>query len=745
MKPILPSLLFAMLLLAARGQAEDAARLPAPTGLLCELLGDRGAEPILDPKPEFSWEVRGSQSDSVQSAYQIRVTRERGGPVRPQTEDWDSGQVRSDRSTAVSYGGAGLKPHSTYWWQVRVWDQAGRASGWSEPRRIETGVFPEGDPAGDARITQARYSIQQTEVAPREVVTLAEGPNAHYFLDFGKAAYAGLKLTLTSNAPNQKVIVHLGEALASPRHLNPKPGGSIRYRRVELPLQPGARTYIVPLDPKDARRMPAAIGPVMPFRYVEIENCPCPVTRDSARQVTAHYPFDDRASEFTCSDPRLQQVWDLCKYSMKATSTFGVYVDGDRERLPYEADAYINQLGHYSVDREFSLARYSHEYLLLHSTWPTEWHLHSILMAWADYMHTGDAESLAEFYPDLQAKTLRSLAREDGLISTVQPPVGKELLNAIHLDRAIKDIVDWPLAERDGYDMRPVNTVVNAFHYRSLVLMARIAEALEKKADAASYRQAAGRVLRTINEKLFNPETGLYLDGEGSTHSSLHANMFPLAFGLVPPERREKVTAFLKSKGMACSVYAAQYLMEALYGVGEAEYARKLMVAPGDRSWAHMLDTGTTITLEAWDNKYKPNQDWNHAWGAAPANLIPRCLMGIEPLEPGFRRVRIRPQLGGLSQASITVPTIRGPIRLNCTGSAERFVADLELPANTRADVYLPKLDAKFRTVVDVKDAPSSDLRSDKPILAREEGNFLVVAGLGSGRHVLVCRPSPAR
>jgi hypothetical protein len=297
--------------------------------------------------------------------------------------------------------------------------------------------------------------------------------------------------------------------------------------------------------------------------------------------------------------------------------------------------------------------------------------------------------------------------------------------------------------------MRPVNTVVNAFHYRSLVLMARIAEALEKKADAASYRQAAERVRRMINEKLFNPETGLYLDGEGSTHSSLHANMFPLAFGLVPPERREKVAAFLKSKGMACSVYAAQYLMEALYEAGEAEYARKLMVAPGDRSWAHMLDTGTTITLEAWDNKYKPNQDWNHAWGAAPANLIPRCLMGIEPLEPGFRRVRIRPQLGGLSRAAITLPTIRGSIRLNCTGSAERFVADLELPANTRADVYLPRLDAKSRTVFEAKPPLSPDRASDrepyKRLSARVEGDFLVLEGVGSGRHVLVSRPSSAR
>lgn len=69
----------------------------------------------------------------------------------------------------------------------------------------------------------------------------------------------------------------------------------------------------------------------------------------------------------------LNRVWELCRYSVKATSFAGIYVDGDRERIPYEADALLNQLCHYSVDREFTLARRSHEYLLNHATWPTEW------------------------------------------------------------------------------------------------------------------------------------------------------------------------------------------------------------------------------------------------------------------------------------------------------------------------------------------------------------------------------------
>ena len=51
--------------------------------------------------------------------------------------------------------------------------------------------------------------------------------------------------------------------------------------------------------------------------------------------------------------------------------------------------------------------------------------------------------------------------------------------------------------------------------------------------------------------------------------------MFPLAFGLVPETEIPSVTKFIKSRGMACSVYGAQYLMEALYNVGEDDYRRE--------------------------------------------------------------------------------------------------------------------------------------------------------------------------
>jgi hypothetical protein len=356
----------------------------------------------------------------------------------------------------------------------------------------------------------------------------------------------------------------------------------------------------------------------------------------------------------------------------------------------------------------------------------------SVLTAWQDYLFSGDPSRLVAHYNDLKADTLRALERDDGLITTVDPPVPASVYRAIHFKGKLKDVVDWPEGERDGYQMVAVNTVVNAFHCRALTLMADIAGTLGKTDDAADFRRAATRAVTSLNSKLFDPQSGLYVDGEGTMHHSLHANLFPLAFGLVPAERQPKVIEFIRSRGMACSVYGAQFLMDALFDHGRGADAVRLMTAPGDRSWRHMVeDTGTTITLEAWDTKYKPNQDWNHAWGAAPANLLPRMILGVEPLKPGYAQALIWPRCAGksaadtLSWARGKVPTPKGPISVDWHQSAAGFQMTLELPSQTSALVRLPS-DWGERGVVDAK-----------PITGQIHGDTIEIELSTPGKHVL--------
>ncbi len=142
---------------------------------------------------------------------------------------------------------------------------------------------------------------------------------------------------------------------------------------------------------------------------------------------------------------------------------------------------------------------------------------------------------------------------------------------------------------------------------------------------------------------------------------------------------------------MACSVYAAQHLLDGLYQAGAEDYALSLLTSTKERSWAHMIyDVGSTISLEAWDDKFKPNQDWNHAWGAAPANLIPRRLMGIMPIAPGFKKARIHPQIGSLKEASIKHPTPLGPITLSIRRKGEKWDIEIAIPKGMTAEFVQP-------------------------------------------------------
>jgi hypothetical protein len=281
--------------------------------------------------------------------------------------------------------------------------------------------------------------------------------------------------------------------------------------------------------------------------------------------------------------------------------------------------------------------------------------------------------------------------------------------------------------ETDDFVFTDYNIVVNMFHYQALRLLSEMAAVLGKPQEQAQFTKDAGRVKDRINKLLFDSKTGLYRDGIDTKHSSLHANMYPLAFGIVPEKNKQKVLDFIHSRGMACSVYGAQFLVDAVYNANDAAYGLQLLSSTGIRSWYNMIRAGSTVSMEAWDNKYKSDQCWNHIWGAAAGNLIARKLMGIEPLEPGFRKIRIKPQPATLRQAEIKVPSIRGDIFVSFENLPdEKFTMEVEIPANTTAEVWLPKLSGKYRLTVD-----------DVSQKGEVDGLFVKVKA-GSGKHRFV-------
>ncbi len=568
----------------------------------------------------------------------------------------------------------------------------------------------------------------------KPVATRQLGPG-HWFIDFGRAAFGNVQLTVPAAVAKATVAVHLGEAVTNKNRINRNPGGTVRYQQHALKLEgPGEYrpqlTWAPPGWMKDGwLNLPPDMPQVMPFRYVEIENAPAGFSVDWVQRVYWTIPFDDDASHFVSSSEELNRVWEFSKYSIKATTFLGLYVDGDRERKPYEADALLNQLCHYCTDDDYQTARLTHEYLLQYPTWPTEWRLQSVLIAWYDFLWSGNDESLKRHYETLKSRAMLDRRADNGLFvgyPTRSKPPGLE------------DIIDWPAGERDDYDMSAVSkTVVTAFHYQALVYLEKIARQLGKSQDAKQFARQAEQTLTSFNDQLWDDKQQCYVDGVDpktgvkSLHASSHANFFPLAFNMVPTERIPAVTKLLKQKGMVCSVYGSQFLLDALYASGEGEAALELLTSRGLRSWLNMMDkVGTTVALEAWDPTLKPNLDWNHAWGAAPANIIPRGLMGIEPIAPGFTRFQVKPQLGSLRSASVKMPSPRGPISLSVEQNSEAaWKATIDVPQGAVAEFHVPTTN---QDQVQVNSAPLA--------IIRQYAGRMVIE-LSSGTHTISIQP----
>lgn len=132
---LLKQLLLAAALVVAIPAVADVANI-VPSALTCEY----ESSPVLDiQNPRLSWvNLNPSQRQgAAQSAYRIRVA------TSPDFKEvvWDTGKELSSESAFITYKGKPLASRTSYWWQVMVWDEQGRASAWSAPARWHMGLL----------------------------------------------------------------------------------------------------------------------------------------------------------------------------------------------------------------------------------------------------------------------------------------------------------------------------------------------------------------------------------------------------------------------------------------------------------------------------------------------------------------------------------------------------------------------------------------------------------------------------
>lgn len=542
------------------------------------------------------------------------------------------------------------------------WDLRHEPVGWTEPG-FDDGTWRASVAAGpiDGLAAAPIEPVGLHDVRPASVTKVAEG---RWLVDLGREIVGGLALGVTA-AAGDTVEVRLGEQL--------NPDGTVRH------VLRAGNTYREVWTLRDGAQRVEHWG-YRGFRWAELRT-----GLDLSRAIILgrawRLGWVATDASFSSSDTGLNRVWELCRYSIEATRA-DMYVDTPtRERGPYEGDALINQLSEYAVQRSYALARWSNRYLIRRGTWPTEYRLMCAVMAWHDYLATGDDRQLAEDYDLIAGKNLTAHLNGQGLVAKDPGQTSQDL----------GDLVDWPATNRDGYVFTTVNTVVNAFQYAAFDRLARCAEALGRADEATALRGLAGTLSAAMCSTLLDTPNGRFFDGVGTTHSAQHATAFPAALGVtdgLPDDVQARLADTLAAGGNRVSVYGAQFLLEALFRLGRADAALALMTSTATNSWLHMLDDLTaTIVTEAWDPALKANMTFSHAWASAPANVIARYVLGVQVVAAGAAEFLIRPRTGALTAVDGTVPSIRGPVSIALRRADGGYSLRVTLPPNATGTI----------------------------------------------------------
>lgn len=390
--------------------------------------------------------------------------------------------------------------------------------------------------------------------------------------------------------------------------------------------------------------------------------------------IGTHYPVEQEAKTIT-SDKDLNLVLDVCRHTLKYCRQM-IHLDSPQhcEPLACTGDYYIESLMTAMSFGDMSLAEFDilrtaellrmHDGRMYYATYSMIW----VLMLWDVYMLTAH-ESLLEECEDalsLLLERFETYIGENGLIET---PPDFMFVDWIYLDNISMFHPPKALGQ----------TCLCAFYYGALKAAEKIYEVLGETAESTHCIQKAEKLRAAMNELLYDPEKGLYFEGLNTPvpeellyehmpqnvekrYYLQHSNILCTCFGVCDDETAEKILKqVVEGKELGdCQPYFKHFLLEAIYNHSLCEkYTLKVV-----EEWKAPIKECPKGLVEGF---VKPEPaysfDHSHAWGGTPLYSVPKALLGLEILEPGYRRISISPKLLGLESAHIEVPTPYGMMR----------------------------------------------------------------------------------
>ena len=381
---------------------------------------------------------------------------------------------------------------------------------------------------------------------------------------------------------------------------------------------------------------------------------------------------------FSCDDEYFNRFWQKALYTLYVNMRDTYFDCPDRERAQWWGDAtilmgecfysYSTRVHHLMRKAILELCDFQRDDDCLHSPIPGIYNqeLPAQMLAsvstygfWNYYMNTGDLETIRRAYPHVRAYLNVWGTDETGL--TAERHGGW----------------DWG----DWGDHRDIRLLYAGWHYMALQSAANMADLLGLPVEAASYRTTMERVKKGYNA-CWDGTAYRHPGFKGDTDD--RAQALAVISGIAEPDKYPQITRLLHTQKHA-SPYMEKYVMEALFQMGQGEYA---MERCRERYGAMVNDPVHTTLYEGWGIGAEGygGGTWNHAWSGGPLTVIAQYLMGVSPTMPGWEQFRVCPQMVAFSRASITIPTVKGLVGVSFRKKGSRSRVTVTVPPGSRCE-----------------------------------------------------------
>jgi alpha-L-rhamnosidase len=447
------------------------------------------------------------------------------------------------------------------------------------------------------------------------------------------------------------------------------------------------------------------------WMQVTVRNADAGITITGLGAITENYPVEARGS-FTCSDPFLNQLWQVGAYTLRQCM-HDAWIDcPSREQRQWLGDATVESLVGWAafgpcitpLNAKFLIQAAEsqrpdgltqmyapgdhHTDGLLIPDWTLQW----ILNAVEHYRHTGDHGTIEQIMPAIQ----KALAWFERLTDAT----------GLLPDMPYWHFMDWAGVGRQGYA-----ATLNAQLAGTYASAAFLCEALGMARAAETYRAAARKIADALHESHWDARRGAYVDcvdpesgaqdprvsQHGNAAIALWADMADdrakaaldritddarLTFTAAPPIAPGGETLDPEEGVVLANTFYSHFVYEALAKHGRLEAAIALMRA----RFGPMLARGATTLWES----FEPTASLCHAFSASPTWQLSRHILGVYPVEPGYKVIGICPDLAGLDQAQGVFPTPLGDVHVCLCTCEGGFKAEIEGPIGVLLKIRAP-------------------------------------------------------